>query len=133
MSRVRLIETTLLILAGILLAAATVNDVVRQSHINQRMNADMLTWRTRTGHYYHNVTVERMVFGETNQTDVVCGNTSPGAPKTRTQLCLIVTGATTEGRREVRGGWYLPANAEQDLPAERYGCFGPLGAGRCPG
>jgi hypothetical protein len=133
MNRVRLIETTLLILAGIGLAAATVNDLVLQGHVNQRINADLLTWRTHTGHYYHNVTVERRVFGETNPTDVVCGNTSPGAPKTRTQICLIVTGRTREGRREVRGGWYLPANAEQDLPAIRYGCFGPLGAGQCPG
>lgn len=133
MSRVRLIETTLLILAGILLTAATVNDVVLQSRVNQRMNADLLTWRTRTGHFYHNVIVERKVFGETNPTDVVCGNTSPGAPKTRTQICLIVAGPTVKGRREVRGGWYLPANTEQDLPAERYACFGPLGTGQCPG
>ena len=43
--RMRLIETTLLVLVGLLLAIATVNDVVRQTHVNQRLIADLRTWR----------------------------------------------------------------------------------------
>jgi hypothetical protein len=132
MSRVRLIETTVLVLVGLLLAGATVNDVVRQTHVNQRLIADLRTWRTRTGHDYHNLTVEQTVFGERNQTEVVCGNTSPGAPKTHIQLCLAIGGPAVDGRRTVRGGWYLPANTEEDLPRDRYGCFGPISAGMCP-
>ena len=46
MSRGRLIETTLLILAGLLLAIATVNDVVDQTHVNHRLIADLRTWRS---------------------------------------------------------------------------------------
>ncbi len=132
MRRVRLIETTLLVLAGVLLATATVNDVFRQAHVDHRLIADLSTWRTSTGHDYHNLTVQQTVFGENSTTDVVCGNTTPGAPKTKVQICLVIAGPTVDGRREIRGGWYLPANTEEDLTRSRYGCFGPYGAGRCP-
>ncbi len=132
MSRVRLIETTVLILAGLLLAGATVNDVARQTHVNQRLIADLHTWRTRTGHDYHNLSIEQTVFGERSQIEVVCGNTSPGAPRTRIQLCLVISGPVSDGGRTVRGGWYLPAHTEEDLRRLRYGCFGPASAGMCP-
>jgi hypothetical protein len=56
MSRVRLIETTILILFGLLLAGATVNDVVRQTHTNQRLIDDLRTWRVYTGHDYASCT-----------------------------------------------------------------------------
>ncbi len=133
MSRVRLIETTVLVLAGLLLAVATVNDVVRQTHVNHRLIDDLRTWRAYTRHDYHNLSIEQTVFGETSTTDVVCGNTVPGAPKARVQICLVVGGSVIDGRRAVRGGWYLPAYASEDLPGVRYGCFGAAGAGMCPG
>jgi hypothetical protein len=129
--RTRLIETTLLVLAGVLLAVASVNDVVRQTHVNQRLIADLRTWRTYTQNDYHNLSASQMLLGEASQREVVCGNTSPGAPKTRTQLCLEIWGPVVDGRRAVHGGWYLPANAE-DVRANRYGCFGPAAQGRCP-
>jgi len=134
MSRVRLIETTVLILAGLLLAVATVNDVARQTHINQRLIDDLRSWRTRTAHDYHNLTIEQTVFGEQSTTDVVCGNTTPGAPKTRIQVCLVIGGPVRDGRRTVLGGWYLPANTEEDLRRSRYGCFGAVAAAdaSCP-
>jgi len=129
--RTRLVETTLLVLAGLLLALATVNDVVRQTHVNERLIADLRTWRSYTGHDYRNLSADQMLLGEGSQHEVVCGNTSPGAPKARTQLCLVIWGPVLDGRRTVHGGWYLRANAE-DTRAERYGCFGPAGLGRCP-
>ena len=43
--RRRLVEVTLLILAGLLLAIATVNDLVDQTHVNHRLIADLRTWR----------------------------------------------------------------------------------------
>jgi hypothetical protein len=132
MSRVRLIETTLLVLAGVLLAVAVVNDVVRQTHINHRLETDLHTWRTYTRHDYHNLSIEQTVFGETNNTDVVCGNTVPGSPKSRIQICLAIGGPVIDGRRAVTGGWYLPAHSEEDLPRLRYDCFGSVGAGMCP-
>jgi len=131
--RTRLVETTLLVLAGLLLAIATINDVVRQTHVNQRLIADERTWRAYTGHDYHNLSIDQQLLGESSRREVICGNTSPGAPMERTQLCLEIWGPTVDGRREVHGGWYLRAKIEDDVRADRYGCFGPAAQGMCPG
>jgi len=120
--RRRLIETTLLLLAGLVLAIATVNDVVLQTHVNHRLVADLRTWRAYTGHDYRNLSVEQDLYGHTTR-EVVCGNTTPGPPKERVQLCLVITGPVSHGRRAARGGWYLPPRSE-DLRPVRYACFG---------
>ncbi len=120
--RRHLVEVTLLILVGLLLAVGTVNDLVDQTHVNYRLNADLRTWREYTGHDYKNVSTEQDLYGHTTK-DVVCGNTTPGPPKERIQLCLQMTGPVLHGRRAARGGWYLPPKVE-DAPAFRYGCFG---------
>jgi hypothetical protein len=129
--RLRLVETTLLVLLGVLLAVATINDVVRQTHVNHRLIADLATWREYTGHGYHNLSFEQELFGPASQKEVVCGNTSPGAPKARTQICLVIYGPVHGGRRTVHGGWYLPPRVE-DVRADRYGCFGAASRGMCP-
>jgi hypothetical protein len=129
--RLRLIETTLLALLGLLLAIATVNDVARQTHINHRLIADLATWRAYTGHPYHNLSIEQELFGPASQHEVVCGNTSPGGLKARTQLCLVIYDPISGGRRTVHGGWYLPPKVE-DVRADRYGCFGAASQGMCP-
>ena len=129
--RARLIETTLLLLACALLLIATVNDVVLQTHVNHRLIADLHTWRLYTHHNYHNLSVSQDVHGHTTR-DVVCGNTAPGGPKERVQLCLVMTGAVVGGRRAVHSGWYLPAK-DEDLRSYRYACFGSAKQdGRCP-
>jgi hypothetical protein len=120
--RRRLIEVTLLILAGLLLAVATVNDLVDQTHVNHRLIADLRTWRQYTGHDYKNVSTEQDLYGHTTK-DIVCGNTTPGPPKERVQLCLQLTGPVIDGRRAAHGGWYLPPKTE-DHAAYRYACFG---------
>jgi hypothetical protein len=127
----RLIETTLLLLVGLLLAIATINDVVRQTGVNERLIADLRTWRSYTHHDYHNVSADQELLGITTHRDVVCGNTTPGAPKARTQICLVMTGPTHGGRRRVSGGWYLPPGTEDDSKQKRYGCFGSITTGLC--
>jgi hypothetical protein len=117
-----LAETTLVLLAGVLLAVATVNDLVRQTHVNHRLVADLRTWREYTGHKYRNLSISQDTRGLSTR-EVVCGNTTPGAPKARTELCLVITGPVSHGRRAVRGGWYLPPEVE-DLSRYRYACFG---------
>jgi hypothetical protein len=129
--RTRLIESTLLALVGLLLAIATVNDVVLQTHVNHRLNADLASWRGYTGHDYKNLSVEQDLFGHSTR-DIVCGNTTPGPPKERIQLCLAMTGPVVGGRRAVHGGWYLPVKSE-DLRRYRYGCYGSSKSeGLCP-
>lgn len=118
----RLIETTVLVIIGVILAIATVNDVVRQTHTNHRLVADLRTWRTVTGHDYKNVGVEQDIKTFTTR-DIPCGNVSPGAPESVSRICLILTGPVRHGMRTVAGGYYLPAYV-QDLRKSRYGCFG---------
>jgi hypothetical protein len=125
------VETVVLLLVGLLLAIASVNDVVLATHTNHRLVADLRTWRAYTGHNYKNVSVEQDIYHHTT-TDVVCGNTVPGPPKERVQICLQMTGPVVHGRRAARGGWYLPAKTE-DLYHYRYACFGTAKALRaCP-
>jgi hypothetical protein len=130
-SPVRLAETTVVALAGVLLAVATVNDVVHQTHVNHRLVADLRTWRAYTGRDYHNLSISQDTRGLSTR-EVVFGNTAPGGPKARTQLCLVITGPVSRGRRAVRGGWYLPPQVE-NLSRYRYACFGaPKQQGLCP-
>jgi hypothetical protein len=126
----RAVETTLLVLAALLLAIATVNDVGRQVSINHRLIADLRTWRHYTGHDYRNISIDQQTLGLDSRREVLCGNTSPGPPEGRTQICLAIWGAVVDGRRAVHGGWYLPPRSV-DLPGNRYGCFGPAAAGMC--
>jgi hypothetical protein len=118
----RLAETTILILIGVFLAVATVDDVVQQTHVNHRLSADLLTWRTLTGHDYVNLDTEQDVKTYSTR-DTVCGNVSPGAPGERAQVCLMLAGSVVKGLRSVSGGYYLPPY-KADLRANRYGCFG---------
>ena len=108
------IETIVLALVFVLLAVASVNDVVLGTHTNHRLVADLRTWRSYTGHNYKNISTEEDVHGFTT-TDVVCGNTTPGPPKERTQLCLQLTGPVD--RRAPRGARRLVPAAEGRRPA----------------
>ena len=127
----RLAEVTIVILFGVLLAIATVNDLVHQTHVNHRLVADLRTWRTLTAHDYRNLAVERDVKRYTTR-DVVCGNISPGAPGERTQICLAFSGPTVDGKRAVSGGYYLPPKVT-DARRNRYACFGEAAAARLCG
>jgi hypothetical protein len=128
---VRLIETTLLVLVGLVLATATIADVVRQTGVNKRLIVDKQTWRAYTGHNYYNVGVEQDVFGISSTRDVVCGNITGGPPDSKTQICLLVVGPIKAGRRQVLGGWYVPAYLQHNDYAYRYGCFGSATKGLC--
>jgi len=118
----RVPEAAVLIVVGLLLTVATVNDVVLQTRVNHRLSADLLTWRRVTGHYYHNISIEQDLTGHSTR-DVLCGNTSPGAPGERFQVCLIITGPVVRGVRAARGGYYLSPYVA-NLRENRYACFG---------
>ncbi len=127
----RLIETTLLVLVGLVLTVATVYDLSREVKVNRRLIADEHTWRLYTGHDYHDLSIDQELLGADTEHEVVCGNTRPAAPKATTQLCLVIWGPVIDGRRTVHGGWYLAPHVE-DVRADRYGCFGEAPAGACP-
>jgi hypothetical protein len=116
------VETSLLLLALVALALATVNDLARQLQINGRLTADLRTWRTVTGNYYHNLSLQQDLKTFSTR-EVVCGNTSPGPPGARPQVCLIMTGPVRHGVRSALGGFYLPPYL-QDVREHRYACFG---------
>ncbi len=99
--------------------------MVQQTHVNHRLKADLLTWRTVTGHDYVNLATEQDVKTYSTR-DTVCGNVSPGAPGERAQVCLMLAGAVVSGVRSVSGGYYLPPY-KADLRANRYKCFGLAG------
>lgn len=126
----RLAESTILVLVGLLLATATIHDLVLQTRVNHRLIADLATWRAATGHRYHNLTVEQDTKRRSTR-ETVCGNVSPGGPRERTQVCLALAGRVLDGRREVLGGYYLPARTF-DQRRYRYACFGAAaGASLC--
>jgi len=123
----RRVETTLLVLAFLGLAVASVNDVVRQVHVNERLTVDLATWRAAAGRVYpgharRNISVEQDLKGHTTR-DVLCGNIWPAPPGTAPQVCLVVTGPTVHGRRAARGGFYLLPYFPDKRPY-RYACFG---------
>jgi len=130
-SGLRRVESIVLLLAALFLGVATVNDVVRQTHTNHRLVADLRTWRAYTGHDYRNLSISQDFHHHTKR-EIVCGNTSPGPPGAREQLCLLLTGPVSHGRRAVSAGWYLRPHRE-DRPNNRYACFGHVvGELGCP-
>jgi hypothetical protein len=118
----RRVESTLLVLAFLLLAVATINDLVREAHVNERLTVDLRTWRQITGNYLKNISIEQDLTHYTTR-DVLCGNTGSGPPGTQPQVCLIMTGPTVHGLRAARGGFYLLPYF-QDKRVNRYACFG---------
>jgi hypothetical protein len=118
----RRVESTLLVLAFLLLAVAVVNDVVLDTHTAKRLTADLRTWRTLTARSYHNISVQQDLEHHTTR-DILCGNTAPGPPGALPQICLVMTGPIVHGMRASHGGFYLlPYTPDKRI--DRYACFG---------
>ena len=115
----RAIETAILVMIGLVLAAAVAWDVVRQIHVNERVAADKGTWRAYTHRDLRNktLTVRTLLRGTT---DFACGPPVRGA---RQRVCLMLVGPTGWPRRTIAGGYYVPLK-RQDRFITRYGCFG---------
>ena len=125
------VETVILVLVALILSVATVYDVVRQVHINDRMHADLVSWRTITGRHGTHEIIEQDTKTYTTR-DVVCGRTvsTPAAPAL---VCLIFQGPVKAGRRELTGGYFLLETGRRktqvvDVPRHRYACFGDAAA-----
>jgi hypothetical protein len=125
----RLVESAVLVLVGLVLLVATVNDVHRQVRIGNRLDADLESWRALTGVAFHNPFIEQDIHKYSTR-DVVCADLTIGKPEGKPQACLIFTGPVRAGRRQARGGFYLVAKGTDihepvlDRPQYRYACFG---------
>jgi hypothetical protein len=125
----RFVETAVLLLIGVVLAVATVNDVGRQVHVGRRLAADLASWKEDIGVQSHNPFIEQDVRTYSTR-DVVCANMTKGKPLHKTQVCLIFTGPVNNGRRTAKGGFYLLAEGADvhepvlDRPMYRFACFG---------
>ncbi len=106
---------------AVLLAMATVNDVGRQVDVNQRLIADLRTWRHYTGHDYHNLSVEQELLGRTTQHEVVCGNTSPGCAESPDPDLPgdLGSGGERAPRTSTAAGTCRPGSEDQRQPALR--------------
>ena len=95
----------------------------RQTHVNHRLIADLHTWRAYTRPRLPQP-VGRTGPARIHTThDVVCGNTTPGPPKQRIQLCLLMSGPViTAGAPRTAAG--TCRRKVEDAPRLRYGCFG---------
>lgn len=121
---VRAIESAILLLVGLLLAAAVVYDVALQVRLNTRESADRATWRAYAHVTYVKTRLDVRTL-EHGNTDFVCRSTSTVAAQAAHQvrLCLMISGATVNDRRTIDGGYYIPPRAA-DRYSYRYGCFG---------
>jgi hypothetical protein len=123
----RLIETAVLLVAGLVLAVATVNDIGRSVHITERIKLDQHTYRYVMHTQRGVVTSIRKVSvtpGSTTKIDVAC---SPPAGGPRGSSCLVIGGPArgvgAQHLRTVEGGYRLLPGS-RNLYVARYGCFG---------
>jgi hypothetical protein len=118
----RAIETVIIVLLGLLLAAASVDDVAHQVRLNKRTSADRVTWRAYAHANIKHLDVRTLEHGTT---DFVCRSTTTVAADAAAEirLCLMVGGPTVDNKRTVDGGYYIPVRAP-DRYTYRYGCFG---------
>jgi hypothetical protein len=141
--RQRRIESVVLLIAAVMLCVATVNDLVREVGIGDRLAADLSSWKRIVGNTFphpalNNPLIEQNIKTYTTR-DVVCANTEPKvAPEHRVQVCLVFTGPVHGERREAHGGYYLWADGTDEHkpvlnePRYSYGCVGTaVGEGLC--
>jgi hypothetical protein len=121
----RSLELAVLIVLGLVLLAATLNDTFTQVHINERLAVDKTTWYA----YTDRVVKLGLTQGVGTSTDVACGVPRAGAGY---RLCLVISGPTVGGVRHVAGGYHLPLRSADSL-IHRSDCFGRAAAQEeCP-
>lgn len=113
----RTAELAFLIVLGVLLAAATINDLAKQVRTDIRLGDDKKTWVAYTQHPVKKLT---LIAGIGTTRDVVCGPPFTGADY---RQCLVMVGPTRSGVRTVAGGYRLPLTGN-DLYRHRWACAG---------
>ncbi len=126
-------ETIGLCLVGLVLAVATVYDLTREVRIDDRIHADVASWHAITGSHEVSLLIKQDIKPGTTR-DSVCGPVQPFFFHRRFLACLIFQGTVRADRRVVAGGYYFESIYRygrwllNDLPSDRYGCFGDAAA-----
>jgi hypothetical protein len=112
------IETLVLVVIGLLLTAAVVNDVVRQLGIDARKKVDMRTF----AHYVPGTPPKHIevAAGQRGLPDITCGRPVIYA---NVRVCLIMIGSSHVLYRDVVGRYTLPF-LHSDRRRYRFACAG---------
>lgn len=120
--RRRRIELIVLVLLAGVISVATVYDLTREVKVDDRLTADIETWRQVTGIHDEEVAVEEDL-ASYSTVDTACGNLVEDKKVVSSRVCLMLKGPVVNNRREYVGGFYLPPYLPLG-PNDRYGCFG---------
>lgn len=128
--RRRRIEAIVLVVAAALICVGTVYDLTREVKVDDRLTADIETWRHVTGIRDEEVAVEQDLASYTT-VDTACASLHESKKVVRSRICVMMDGPIVGNERHAMGGFYLPPYLPLG-PNDRYGCFGsPVGEHFC--
>jgi hypothetical protein len=116
------IETIVLLVIAALITVATVYDLTREVKVDDRLTADIETWRHVTGLKNEEVAIEQDLASYSTN-DTACGSVVESKSKPSVRVCVMLEGPVAENKRDAVGGFYLPMYLPLG-PNDRYGCFG---------
>jgi hypothetical protein len=116
-----MLETTALVLVGVMLAVAVIYDLALDVGNDHRIAADEATWTRFTGLKPVTIWAKPVSLGQT--TDISCGSVAIGPHVRETQVCVVLVGPVRNGLRTVFGAWQLRWGVA-DHRADRFGCVG---------
>jgi hypothetical protein len=120
--RRRRAEMVLLLLVAAAIALASVYDLTREVKFDDRLTADIETWRHVTGIPDEEIAVEQDL-ASYSTVDTACGSLKPDKNAVSVRVCVMLKGPVMNNRRDAVGGFYLPPYLPLG-PNDRYGCFG---------
>lgn len=120
--RRRRLEIVVLLLLAAVISVASVYDLTREVKVDDRLTADIETWRHVTGIPDEEVAVEEDL-ASYSTVDTACGNLNPDKNAVSVRVCVMLKGPIVNNRRDAVGGFYLPPYLPLG-PNDRYGCFG---------
>jgi hypothetical protein len=116
------IEAVALAVLAAVICVATVYDLTREVKVDDRLTADIETWRHVTGIPDEEVAVEQDL-ASYSTVDTACASVHESKKLVRSRICVMMDGPIIDNRRHVMGGFYLPPYLPLG-PNDRYGCFG---------
>jgi hypothetical protein len=120
--RRRRIEAIVLLVVAALICVATVYDLTREVKVDDRLTADIETWRQVMRIPDEEVAVEQDLVSYST-VDTACASLLESKKVVRSRVCVMMDGPIVENKRHVMGGFYLPPYLPLG-PNDRYGCFG---------